>query len=47
MVHGFNRGSKQLGVPTANIKMTEENINKIKNLVPGVYTGIGIFPDYY
>ena len=22
VVHGFNRGSKQLGVPTANIKMT-------------------------
>jgi len=34
-------------VPTANIKMTLENIDKIKNLVPGVYSGIGIFPDFY
>jgi FAD synthase len=40
-VEGFKRGSKQLGVPTANIEMTEENVTKAKALVPGVYTAKG------
>ena len=39
VVAGFKRGSKQLGVPTANIEMTEENIAKTANAVPGVYMG--------
>ena len=38
MVKGFGRGSKQLGVPTANLEMTEENKLKTNNLVPGVYS---------
>lgn len=37
VVKGFGRGSKQLGVPTANVEMTEENKAKTMNLVPGVY----------
>jgi len=37
VVKGFGRGSKQLGVPTANLDMTEENRAKTANLVPGVY----------
>eukprot|EP00353_Schmidingerella_taraikaensis_P006718 CAMPEP_0185593756 /NCGR_PEP_ID=MMETSP0434-20130131/72531_1 /TAXON_ID=626734 ORGANISM="Favella taraikaensis, Strain Fe Narragansett Bay" /NCGR_SAMPLE_ID=MMETSP0434 /ASSEMBLY_ACC=CAM_ASM_000379 /LENGTH=186 /DNA_ID=CAMNT_0028220585 /DNA_START=541 /DNA_END=1099 /DNA_ORIENTATION=+ len=37
VVKGFGRGSKQLGVPTANVEMTEENKNKTVGLVPGVY----------
>ena len=28
VVRGFGRGSKQLGVPTANVEMTVENIEK-------------------
>ena len=37
VVSGFKRGSKELGVPTANIEMTDENIERSKDLVPGVY----------
>ena len=37
IVTGFQRGSKQLGVPTANVKMTPENKEKTASLVPGVY----------
>ena len=37
VVKGFGRGSKQLGVPTANVEMTEENKQKTQSLVPGVY----------
>jgi len=40
VVKGFNRGSTQLGVPTANIEMTAENISKTSNLIPGVYAAI-------
>ena len=39
VVTGFSRGSKQLGVPTANIEMTSENIEKSNGFVPGVYMG--------
>ena len=38
VVHGFGRGSKQLGCPTANIEMTPENVQKTAKLVPGVYS---------
>ena len=37
VVSGFGRGSKQLGCPTANIEMTDENKQKTVELVPGVY----------
>jgi riboflavin kinase / FMN hydrolase len=37
VVKGFGRGSKQLGVPTANVEMTEQNKEKTQDLVPGVY----------
>ena len=37
VVHGFKRGSKELGVPTANIEMTEQNTEIANKLVPGVY----------
>ena len=37
VVQGFGRGSRQLGVPTANVDMTEINKQKTINLVPGVY----------
>ena len=40
VVKGFGRGSKQLGVPTANIEMTETNKSKTENLIPGVYAAI-------
>jgi len=40
VVHGFGRGSKQLGVPTANIEMTAENAYKTEGLIPGVYSAI-------
>ena len=42
---GYKRGSKQLGVPTANIEMTEENIKKTNDLVPGVYAAKAYFPE--
>lgn len=41
VVKGFQRGSKQLGVPTANIEMTPENVQITKDLVPGVYAAVG------
>jgi riboflavin kinase len=40
VVRGFGRGSKQLGVPTANLEMTDENKEKTKSLIPGVYSAI-------
>ena len=39
MVPGFQRGSKELGVPTANLEMTDENILLTSKAVPGVYLG--------
>ena len=44
VVKGFQRGSKQLGVPTANIEMTKENQKLTANLIPGVYAAMGTFP---
>jgi FAD synthase len=43
IVKGFKRGSRQLGCPTANIEMTDENIKIAKDLVPGVYSALGQF----
>jgi FAD synthase len=40
VVKGFGRGSAQLGIPTANIEMSEENTAKTRNLVAGVYAGM-------
>ena len=40
VVKGFGRGSRQLGVPTANIEMTEINKVKTAALIPGVYSAI-------
>ena len=37
VVHGFGRGSKQLGVPTANIEMTKDNLRLLEDVVPGIY----------
>ena len=36
-MNGFKRGSKSLGVPTANVEMNESNLTLINDLVPGVY----------
>lgn len=44
IVKGFNRGSKQLGCPTANIEMTQVNKDLTRKLVPGVYSALGKFP---
>jgi len=37
VVAGFQRGSKLLGVPTANLEMTDINAAKTAKMVPGVY----------
>jgi len=39
IVHGFGRGGKKLGIPTANLDMTPEIEGKLENLVSGVYYG--------
>lgn len=46
VVKGFGRGSKDLGVPTANLDLSTENIEKIDHLLPGVYSGIVEFASY-
>jgi len=43
VVTGFQRGSRQLGVPTANLEMTKENGVKIIDMLSGVYIGKGTF----
>jgi len=43
VVPGFQRGSRQLGVPTANLEMTKENSDKISDMLSGVYIGKGTF----
>ena len=45
IVSGFKRGSKQLGVPTANIEMVHSNLQIIHNLIPGVYSATCEFVD--
>lgn len=39
IVHGFGRGGKKLGIPTANLDMTPEIQAKMEDLVSGVYYG--------
>jgi FAD synthase len=39
VVHGFNRGSKELGIPTANLNM-EELGSQADQLETGIYYGI-------
>jgi len=39
IVHGFGRGGKNLGIPTANLEMIPEIEEKIVDLVNGVYYG--------
>jgi riboflavin kinase len=39
IVHGFGRGGKKLGIPTANLDMTPEIEGKLVDLVSGVYYG--------
>jgi len=39
IVHGFGRGGKKLGIPTANLDMTPEIEGKLENFVSGVYYG--------
>lgn len=39
IVHGFGRGGKKLGIPTANLDMTHEIEEKLVDLVNGVYYG--------
>jgi len=39
IVHGFGRGGKKLGIPTANLDMTSEIEGKLENFVSGVYYG--------
>lgn len=43
IVNGVKRGSKLLGIPTANIEMNELNCSKVKNLINGVYLGMITF----
>lgn len=38
VVHGFKRGSKELGIPTANLSMDELAVDKA-DMDPGIYFG--------
>ncbi|CAD8172917.1 unnamed protein product [Paramecium pentaurelia] len=40
IIHGRNRGGTMLGIPTANLLISEEIQQLTKNLLPGVYAGI-------
>lgn len=40
VVRGFQRGSTEIGCPTANLEMTEVNVSKTLDVVPGVYMGL-------
>jgi len=46
VVNGFKRGSKELGVPTANLALTAEFVKKLEFLFPGVYCGTVQFSTY-
>ena len=39
VINGFKRGSKELGLPTANLEITPQINEKIQNLLSGVYIG--------
>jgi len=43
IVHGFGRGGKKLGIPTANLDMKPEIEEKLVDLVSGVYYGLAEF----
>jgi len=43
IVHGFGRGGKKLGIPTANLDMTSDIAEKLVDFVPGVYYGYAEF----
>ena len=43
IVSGFQRGSGQLGIPTANIEMNNENLLKVKKLINGSFYGEFVF----
>ncbi len=43
IVHGFGRGGKKLGIPTANLDMTPEIQEKLADFVSGVYYGLAEF----
>jgi riboflavin kinase len=39
VIHGFGRGSKELGIPTANLPVDDTLTPWIANIEPGVYFG--------
>jgi riboflavin kinase len=43
IIHGFGRGSKSLGCPTANLDITEEIAKVIEPLMTGIYCGYASF----
>ena len=43
IVSGFQRGSGQLGIPTANIEMNDDNLLKVKKLINGSFYGEFVF----
>jgi riboflavin kinase len=43
IIHGFGRGGKKLGIPTANLEITEEIQKEIANVMVGVYYGYAEF----
>ena len=42
VVHGFGRGSKMLGFPTANLNILESNTSFFSSLSEGIYYGYSI-----
>ena len=40
VVRGFGRGSRELGIPTANLSREEIGENLFSSLSPGIYYGI-------
>jgi hypothetical protein len=40
--HGFGRGSRQLGFPTANIPISSSYLQELRNIKPGVYAGYAV-----
>jgi len=43
IIHGFGRGSRSLGIPTANLDITSEIGDKINPLLTGIYYGYACF----
>lgn len=42
VVHGFGRGSKLLGFPTANLNIIDSNVSFFSSLAEGIYYGYAI-----